>query len=241
MAFAQTQHIFYQHLLPSRQLLASVRENDELVWPSFFLFLCLTLLALVKLTSFSKVVRIIQSIFSKQIFQQLEREESNPFKFYSIALNFLFVLNVSFLVYKINTLNRLVLVESSAIVQFVFFLGVVLIVFSFKILANRSLANFTKERKIILDYSISSTLVNQSFGLFLFPLVILMEFSSFNPRIFITMALLVLSASILIKWYRGILMSLVIERVGLLQIFSYFCGLEILPVFVLVKYIIETF
>ncbi len=84
-------------------------------------------------------------------------------------------------------------------------------------------------------------LVNQSFGLFLFPLIVLMEFSKFNPLIFIWCASLVLGTAVLLKWYRGVLMSLVVERIGLLQIFSYFCALEILPVFVLVKYIIETF
>jgi hypothetical protein len=241
VALAQTQHIFYQHLLPAKSLVKSGRENNELVWPSFFLFLCLILLVLVKATSFSKVVRIVQSTFSKQAFQQIEREEANPFKFYSLALNLLFVLNLSFLAYKINTLTQVVLIERTGIVQFLFFLGVILLVFSFKTLANRSLATFTNERKIISEYSISSNLVNQSFGLFLFPLIILMEFSSLNPKVFIGLAVLVLSASVLIKWYRGVLMSLVIERVGLLQIFSYFCGLEILPVFVLVKYIIETF
>jgi hypothetical protein len=68
-----------------------------------------------------------------------------------------------------------------------------------------------------------------------------MEFSKFNSLIFIWGGLLVLAMVVLLKWYRGLLMSLVIERIGLLQIFSYFCGLEILPVFVLVKYIIETF
>lgn len=183
----------------------------------------------------------MQSTFSSQVLQQLEREEFNPFKFYSLGLNLIFILNVSFLVYKINTLYKFVLVDTSHLVQFWFFFGIVLIVFLFKILVNRTLTFFTDKRKVISEYATSSTLINQSFGLFLFPLIILIEFSPFDPLVFILGALTVLAASIILKWYRGVIMGLVEERIGLLQIFSYFCGLEILPVFVLVKYIIETF
>jgi len=173
--------------------------------------------------------------------QQLEREEFNPFKFYSVALNLIFILNVSFLVYKINNLQNFVLVEAAYFTRFCFFFGLVLVVFLMKSFVNRALSFFTDKRKIISEYVTSSTLVNQSFGLFLFPLIVLIEFSPLNSQIFIAGAIIVLAASVLLKWYRGIIMGLIEERIGLLQIFSYFCGLEILPVFVLVKYIIETF
>jgi hypothetical protein len=237
----QASHIFLNHLLQKQHLAPSVKVSTELVWPSVFLIACLTLLVLIKISSFPRVLRIVQSTFSSQILQQLEREEFNPFKFYSIALNVFFVLNVSFLVYKINSIYEFVLVETSYLFQFSFFLLVIALMFSFKILANRLLSFFTGERKVISEYTMSSTLVNQAFGLFLFPWIILVEFSPFNPMTFVVLASVVLMAAIILKWYRGIIMGLVEERIGILQIFSYFCGLEILPVFVLVKYIVETF
>lgn len=187
------------------------------------------------------MVRIIQSTFSNQVLQQLEREEINPFKFHALALNLFFVLNVSFLVYKINNIYHFVLADSGHFLQFSFFLLLILLVIVFKNILNKVLVFFTDQRKVISDYAISSTLVNQTFGLFLFPLVILLEFSPFNPLVFISGAVVVLSAAVVLKWYRGLIGGLIAERVGILQIFSYFCGLEILPFFVLVKYIIETF
>jgi hypothetical protein len=75
----------------------------------------------------------------------------------------------------------------------------------------------------------------------LFPCVVLVELSPINPFIFISLGGIILATSILLRWYRGIIIGLVEQRLGFLQIFSYFCSLEILPVFVLVKYIIETF
>lgn len=190
---------------------------------------------LIRVNAFQRVVRIVQSTFSNQVLQQLEREEINPFKFHALALNLFFVLNVSFLIYKINNLYHFVLTDSGHFLQFSFFLLLILLVIVLKNILNKILVFFTDQRKVISDYAISSTLVNQTFGLFLFPFVILLEFSPFNPLVFISGAVVVLGGAVVLKWYRGLISGLIAERVGILQIFSYFCGLEILPFFVLVK------
>jgi hypothetical protein len=233
--------IFFDHLLKIANSGPVPRIHDDQVWPSVFLFACLVMLVIVKVRSFPKVTRIVQSTFSPQILQQLEREERNPFRFYALALNILFILNVAFLCYKINTIYRLVLTEQHHFAQFCFFAAMIVLLAAFKTVINSLLHYFTERPKIFSDYSVSNTLVNQTFGLFLFPWIVLMQFSDFNPLIFIYAGLAVLAASMLIKWYRGLLMGMEEERIGVLQIFSYFCGLEILPVLVLVKYLIETF
>jgi hypothetical protein len=237
----QEEDIFFGHLLPPKHFVPVERISEEQYWPSFLLVICLVILALIKVRAYPKTLRIIQSTFSGQILQQLEREERNPFKFYSIALNIFFVLNLAFLCYKINVLNEYVLVENSRFLQYCFFLGIILLVLLIKALVNRLLAIFTDAQGLFSDFMISAGLLNQTFGLFIFPCIILMEFSDFDPRIFITIALLILGFSVLLRWYRGVKMGLIEERIGLLQIFSYFCGLEILPVLVTVKYLIETF
>lgn len=241
LKFYNAQHIFYNHLLQKHTSTPQIKVSNEEVWPSFFLFLCLCLLVLIRVNAFQRVVRIVQSTFSNQVLQQLEREEINPFKFHALALNLFFVLNVSFLIYKINNLYHFVLTDSGHFLQFSFFLLLILLVIVLKNILNKILVFFTDQRKVISDYAISSTLVNQTFGLFLFPFVILLEFSPFNPLVFISGAVVVLGGAVVLKWYRGLISGLIAERVGILQIFSYFCGLEILPFFVLVKYIIETF
>ncbi len=235
------QHIFQNHLLPKQSHSLSLHGNEELIWPSLFLIFCLLLLVIIKMRALSKVIRIIQSTFSKQLLQQMEREEFNPFKLSSVILNLFFILNLSFLIYKINSIYKFVLIEKVSLVQFFFFLALIILISSLKVITNFALSLLTGERKIITEYSINSSLINQTFGLFIFPWIILAEFSKFNPLIFVCGAIIVLTLAILIKWYRGVIMGLVQERIGLLQIFSYFCGLEILPIFVIVKFIIETF
>lgn len=238
---SESEHIFFNHLLQKKSTGPVINPAEDLIWPSIFLFVCLALLALIKASSIEKAIRIIQSTFNKQILQQLEREEANPYKFYSIALNIFFLLNFSFLVYKINNLYQLILVDSTDLVQYIFFFIILTLSYFVKSILNWIIAVFTNEEKIIAEYVTRSALINQALGVFLFPLIILLEFSPYEPIFFIAVALVVFSISLLLKWYRGLIRGLVDERVGLLQIFTYFCGLEILPVFVLVKFVIETF
>lgn len=235
------EHIFRNHLLQKQSSAPVFNPSEDLIWPSVFLFLCLILLSLIKASSIEKVIRIVQSTLNKQVLQQLEREEANPYKFYSMGLMTFFLLNLTFLIYKINSIYQVILIESSDWLQFAFFFVVLLVGYFLKSFINWMIAFFTNEEKIVSEYVIRSTLINQAFGLFLFPLVILIEFSPFNPITFILLALLLLAFSFILKWYRGLIRGLIDERIGLLQIFTYFCGLEILPVFVLVKFLIETF
>ncbi|MBL7931403.1 MAG: DUF4271 domain-containing protein [Bacteroidia bacterium] len=241
MAVTDIHHIFNDHLLKKQHLDPVINFTDEQIWPSLFLFICLGALSLVKVNAFSKMVRVIQSIFSRQVFQQLEREESGVSKGHSIILNVFFILNLAFLMFKINSIYNIILSETPAVLQFLFFLTVITVTLFFKVIMNNLLIVFTGERKLISEYSVSSRLVDQAFGILIFPWIVLMQFTTFNPLIFISVAILVLAFSLILKWYRGVLIGLIDQRIGLLQIFSYFCGLEILPVFVLVKFLIQTF
>lgn len=234
------EHIFSNHLLAPVSGQAQVNSGTELIWPSIYLFICLFLLAYIKAGSFTRVVRIIQSTFSKQILQQLEREELNASKIHSVGLTAFFLLNLAFLVYKINSLYDLVLQGSDSLLQYLFFVGVILVLFGAKVMVVRLLAFVTDRRRLFAEVRTSTTLINQTFGLFIFPFLVFSEFINWNPRYFLVIALCILAFSMILKWYRGLMMSLLQERIGLLQIFSYFCGLEILPLLTVVKFVVET-
>ncbi|MCC6372453.1 MAG: DUF4271 domain-containing protein, partial [Bacteroidia bacterium] len=169
-------------------------------------------------------------------------EDTNQMRLYTIALNLFFLFNLAFLIFKINAIYGFVLTGSGHFTQFLFFGLLVVLMFGLRFVSNKLLGLFSHGEKVLGDYESSSGLINQACGLFIFPWIILVEFANaFNPLVFICGALITLAASVLIKWYRGIIVCLIQERVGLLQIFAYFCGLEILPAIVMVKYVIETF
>lgn len=235
------EHIFYNHLLPKQHQLPELKQSFELVWPSVFLMLCFVLLVIIKVTSFPKVIKVIQSCFSMQTLRQMEREEFNPLKFYSIALSIFFLLNLTFFTYKVNNTYKLVLVEQSQFFQFMFFLMIIILLFLIKGAFTKLLAIFVNDHKLIPEFVYSSFMISQTEGILIFPCLVLAELSRFDPLIFLSAASVILVAMQIFKWYRGIVFALIENRVGLLQIFTYFCSLEILPVLVLVKFIIETF
>jgi hypothetical protein len=234
-------HIFQDHLLGKQHLLPLPAPQHDPLWIPLFLVLCLVLLVVVKSTAFSHLHRIIQSTFSNQVLQQLEREEVNLFRAHALALNLLFLLNLAFLLFKFNQSGQFVLAGAGSFQQYCFFLLVILLLLCFKVIVNRFVAICTGDRKIINEYLISSALVNQTFGLVLFPCLVLLQFGELLPTALLYLAFVIVGAAVLLKWYRGLMMGLVAERLGFLQIFSYFCALEILPVLVLVKFVIETY
>jgi len=236
-----TNHIFSDHLLQKQHLAPLLKTHTDVIWTSVYFLFCLGLIVFIKVTSYSKVLKIIQSTFNSNALHELEREESRSFKLYSVLLSLFFLLNVSFLLYKVNSFYNLVFTESALFVQFAFIVLIVLLFIAFKTLLNQFTCFLSNDRKTISDYAYNSIKINQTFGIFLFPWLVLAELTQFNALLFISGAFVVLATSLLYRWYRGVIIGLIEERVGLLQTFTYFCGLEILPVVVLVKYIIETF
>ena len=241
MSLLEYPHIFEGHLLPKHHSLPEINPGTDLVWPSVFLLGCLVLLVIIKVTAFPKVIKLIQSCFNMQAWRQLEREEFNPFKSYSVLLSIFFFLNLTFFIYKVNSVYHLVLTERSPFQQFAFIFLATLVLLGFKGAVNKLLSLFIGDTRLIPEFVYSTFVISQTFGLFLFPCLVLAELSSFNNNLFLSAGFVILAASQLFKWYRGVLFGFIEHRVGLLQTFVYFCALEILPVLVMVKFIIEKF
>lgn len=234
-------HLFYNHLIPKHNLIPIFKINTSVVWTSVFFLFCLCLLVFIKVTSYSKVVKIIQSTFNSNALHELEREETKSFKLYSILLSLFYFLNISFLLYKVNSFYKFAFTENSLFNQFSLILLLILLFSGLRNLLNQFISFLSNDYKTISDYSYNTLKINQTFGIFIFPWLVLAELTTFNALIFICGAFVIVAASLVYRWYRGVIISLIEERIGILQTFAYFCGLEILPVIVLVKYIIETF
>jgi hypothetical protein len=183
----------------------------------------------------------MQACFNMQAWRQLEREESNPFKTHSVLLSIFFFFNLSFFLYKVNQYYGLVFPSFPHLQQFYYISLAVFVLLATRGAANKLLTLFTNDSKIIPEYVYSNFVVSQTFGIILFPFLILAEFSAFNTAFFLTVSLLVLASAQLFRWYRGILFGIIEHRIGLLQTIVYFCGLEILPALLMVKFLIEKF
>lgn len=156
-------------------------------------------------------------------------------------LNLFFVLNVSFLAFSLNRRFEILLPHAGFFIQVTLFTGLILLILSFKAIINNLLKAVTSKGKFIQDYRAISSNINRVSGLFLFPVLLLIGFSEINAQFLLILSLVLLGTMLLIKWVKGLLLSLSEDGLGILQILTYFCALEILPQLVLVKYTIETF
>jgi hypothetical protein len=237
----QAEHIFSGHLLQRFSDGPVERFVYTPVWPGVLMMLGLVLLAIVKYRDYPRVYRIVISTFNKQVLQQLEREEAGTGRTYAVILNSLFIFSLAFILYKVNQFYGLIWTGKGGLLQFTFVLTFCLVVYLFKTFFTKMLGNISGGRRLTTAYLLNSSFINQTAALFLFPMAALIEFGRLNAQLMIYLAVALLLFTILMRWYRGLLLSIAEERIGILEIFSYFCGLEILPVLVLVKYLLETF
>ena len=237
----ETYHILYHHLLQRQNSIPLIRTSLVSIWPSIFLLICLVILVVLRVTSYQKVIKIMQAIFNFKTAKSIDGEEYKFFKLSSILLNVFFIFNMAFLCYKLNSIYKLTLVKWSGVTQLLFFILFILLLLLFKFLVNRLLLFISNNHKAVSEYNLIGLLINQTFALFIFPFIVLLQFSKFNSIFFLFCALVIIASAEIYKWYKGFLISLIEQRIGLLQIFTYFCALEILPGLILLKYIIETF
>lgn len=234
-------HIFNGHNLKPIHQYAVFNNSTPHVWPSVIIIFCFSVFIFLRITSFSKVVNTFRSSYSIQSVRQLEREEFNPFNPTSFSLSLLFILLFSFFLYKINSEFRYILIQKSDLIQYLFFIGCVCVFLPIKFGIRKIIGHISNEHALTNELFYNNLVINQSLGLLLLPIMVVVEFSKIGANYALIVTFIIFATSIIIKLYRGVLFSLFENHNGLLQVFIYLCALEILPFLVFLKFIISNF
>lgn len=233
--------LFHDHLLKPIHDTAIFNTVEHLYWPSFVLFLSLCLLVLLKATSPQKTFRVLNAAYSLQVAKQIEREDYGPLKRVSIVLSIVFVLMAAFLFYKLNFLFGHILDKNGSLFKYLFFVLVVVLTYSVKLIMAHVVGFVTQTTNIFSEYINNTLIINQSIGVILLPVMVIVEVSPVNPVWFVFPAVLFLVLGYVLRLYRGFLFAGIERGVGLLQLFVYLCALEILPLLVLIKFLVVNF
>ncbi|HQQ95140.1 MAG TPA: DUF4271 domain-containing protein [Bacteroidia bacterium] len=235
-------HIFSEHILkPHHQGAIPLLRNSDPLWMSLYLVAGISLLVLIRHAYLRDFFSLANWFSGQQSQRKLSRDESGQFRFYPVLMNLFFVMNLAYLAYQVNTNFHLILKGSAFILQFLFFFVCILALIFYKWIINRILATVSNEPKLVSEYDLITASSNQLTGLILFPLIVLNTFSNLLPQFVFLTSLSVLGFMLLFKWGKGFVLGALEERIGILQILTYFCALEILPQLMAVKFIIETF
>lgn len=233
--------LFTGHLLSPTHKDPIFRSGTTYYWPVIIMFLVLTLYVMVKLFDPKKLIKVLVSPFSMQVSKQLFREDYKINKRVSVVLTICFVLVISYLLYTTNRYFGLILAESPPLNQFFFFVGTITLMYTVKFIVTYLLSQLTASRDLGKEYVFNVFVSCQTVALVVFPLIICLQFSRYSTELFLYPAIIVCFLFYLLRLFRGFVISVMEQGVGILYIFLYFCTLEILPVLVLIKFLIVNF
>lgn len=217
------------------------RPGTIYYWPVLVIFFVLALYVMVKLVDPKKLVKVLASPFSMQVSKQLFREDYKINKRVSLVLSLCFVLVISYLLYVTNRYFGLILEEYSPLSQYLFFVAVICVMYTVKFMVNYLLNQLTFTKELGREYAFNVFVYCQTVALVVFPLIICLQFSRYSTELFLYPAIIVCILFYLLRLFRGFVISVMEQGVGILYIFLYLCALEILPVLVLIKFLIVNF
>lgn len=242
METLQQAHLFSEHLLKVHNQAALIRPGDqEQVQISVYLMAVFVLLTLVSANWSQAIPRVLQLGIHSPLTRKFERKERSRLEYSSFLLSALFLFNTGFLAFSINRSYAMILADEGFGLQILFFLLLAAFLVSMRWLLDQVVLAVSNRSKVLQEYRMFSWNINRSAGILLLPIVVLTAFSGYNPAFLNTLGLVVLSALLLFRWTRAVLLCMGEEGIGILQILTYFCGLEILPQLVTVKFLVETF
>lgn len=235
------EHIFTGHNLKPIHAFAVFNNSSPLVWPSVIIIFCFGLFVFLRVTSFPRIINTLQSSYSENAIRLIEREGFNPFNPTSFSLSLLFVLMFAFFLYKVNCQFGIVFKYKASLFQYFAFVICLCIFLPIKFIFKKIIGFISETTTLTTELFYINLIINQSLGLILLPIMAVIEFSKISSIYVLIASMIIIAASILIKLYRSLILSLFENHIGLLQVFIYLCALEILPFLVFIKFIIINF
>ena len=243
-----TDSLFNQESLFADNLLKPTHEypifsnSTIIIWPLIVFLIVLIIYVSASVSSPKKFFDLLSSSFSLQASRQLFREDYKLNKRTPIffTINFIFVL--TFLVFKTNEyFNNALFLEYGSVIQYLFFVIIVVIAYSTKFLVISFFSYFLKVEDLGREYLFNVLVFCHSLSFILFPFVIFLQFSKVPSRYFLYPALIISGGFYLLRLIRTLYIAYAEQNIRIIHIFIYLCALEILPLFILVKFLFLNF
>lgn len=233
--------IFLGHTLKSIHQTPIYNIRTPSYWQGILLFSIFTVYVLIRISQPKKIIKIFISVFSLQEAKQLFREEFKLTKRITLLLGISFILVIAFLVQFTNQYFGLILNGETYFNQYVFFVGIISLMYVIKFISNYILAYISSNNELGKEYIFNVFVFSQAIGIIIFPLIVCLQFSKFPTEWFLYPALIVSIGFYTLRMIRGFVISSTEQSIGFLYIFLYLCALEILPSLVLVKFLLVNF
>ena len=189
---------------------------------------------------YNKYLRdIIQAGHNNQWSKRVLEEKNAVLQRVSFFLNIAFVLNFSIFLFLTLNYYEIHFLNLYGYMQFVFILGSIIAVYIVKFIYLKIFGFIILEYKAINEYIHNVFLYNKIVGLVFFPIIWFIPFiDSEYSKYFIYVGLLAFVLAFLFRIVRGIINCIKIN-VSIFYIILYLCALEILPVLIIYRAILN--
>ncbi len=204
-----------------------------------YLLVCISLFLMAWIFSNyrNQTFKIFKAALNEQQKNNLIREDSESIKKVTRLLNITFFLNLFILLYAINFRNQLVKIENNF--DILLYSIIILSIFVIKTIVNIFLS-WVFETKILLQYFLNDNYLKfKLYSLLALISAILILFSNELNRLFTIIAIICFMILWIIRCFKAYKYSYEYKSFSILYAFLYICTLEIIPVAVIGKFLLE--
>ncbi len=232
-------HIFTGHELRPKSPGLIPRQLKVETWPAFVLMFVVVILVFLRVNNARIFFQVLRSFFSLGYTRQLVREEYRLNKSTSIALIVLFILTLSLFLTQLNTYYGFYNAESPALVTYLVICMLIFVVYLVKVLLNRALAFVINDTARIEEYQFSVFMMNKAIGVFLFPVVIGLYYTSGRSDYLLAVGIGIVAFFYGIRVFRGFSIGVANRGFSVFHLFLYLCSLELIPLIVFIKILLS--
>lgn len=238
----QRESLFVEHLLKPVHDNQIYNNGSIVIWPTIIIGIVLVLSVSIKTYDPKKFLQLISASFSIQKSKQLLRDDYKLTNRVSVFFTINFLLLISFLFYKVNQqFNNSLFNHYTSLIQYLFFIFIVIIVYTIKLFVTRFLSFVFRKEEIAKEYLFNLLVFYHTLSIVLFPFLILLQFSTFPADYFLFSALGIVFIFYFLRLFRTLSISYFEQNIGIIHIFLYFCAIEILPLLMVVKFLFLNF
>ena len=214
------------------------REYQPPDWTTGILILCFILVAWTQTFYNKRIRQVFKAPFSKRFTNQLTRD-GNLFKErISVSLGIVYILCFSLLLYEYNEqILKIGFPKFQGVVLFGLIALVNIVYFALKVALVQTLGIIFKTRETTFNYLLNMLI----FALLSGPaiMVYLVFILYLNNPIVLHIGLIFFILTLVFKFVRGLLIGIGLTKFSYLFLFVYLCSLEILPLLVFIKFLLN--
>lgn len=217
-------------------------RNYNTDWIFILLCLCFALFAFINTVYKKRVLQLFKAFWISNYSSQLVKAENVLIKQASVLLSVLFLFSFSLFSYQLmHYYYRNMLFYTGLELYFIIMLSVIAF-YAIKVVLFKMLAIIFNSEAETKEYTFNVFLINQSIGLLLLSLVALINYlPASNHGVLVFIGLLLIVSFFLFRIIKGLVSLWFLGVFSKSYLFLYLCALEILPLIVIGKFIIDKY